>query len=214
MPASSRERVWAIDAVMSSAHFDETITGGPQGGRWSGGFLLLPVPRSPDAVPLLAGPEPGAATGALLVALLNQFALAQQQMFDQFQQVILAMLETMATLHREQADLVRRELEQVRELTRELSTLQPGGDSSPACATRSAESGAMPVAGFDAAGLICTDGRRLTPDAAAPVAGPPVAARPAEEATPYLWLTQRVAAIQAERQGRLERVLGLILGRS
>jgi hypothetical protein len=34
------------------------------------------------------------------VALLNQFALAQQQMFDQFQQVVLAMVETMATLHR------------------------------------------------------------------------------------------------------------------
>jgi hypothetical protein len=214
MPAYSRERVWAIDVVMSSAHFDETTTAGPQGGPWSGGFQLVPVPGSLDAAPLPAGPEPDGATGALFVALLNQFALAQQQMSDQFQQVILAMMGTMATLHREQADLVHRELEQVRELTWELSTLQAATGRNPVGAAQRAESVARPAGGRDAVGAVRTGGLRPTPDAAAPVPEPPPAVEPAEAAMPYVWLTQRIAAIQAEREGRLERVLGLILGRS
>jgi hypothetical protein len=168
----------------------------------------VPAARRQDAVPLAAGPEPEGATGALLVALLNQFALAQQQMVDQFQQVVLAMVETMATLHREQADLIRQELEQVRELSRDLVTLQASAGRSPAGATRAPEAGAIPVVGRDAAGLVCTDARQPTPDAADQVARLP------PPAPPYVWLTQRVAAIQAERQSRLERVLGLILGRS
>jgi hypothetical protein len=211
---SSPERICAIDAVMSAAAFDNTDAAGPQGGRWAGGIQLVPSARHHDVVPLQRVPEPDGPTGALLVALLNQFALAQQQMFEQFQQVVLAMMGTMATLQREQADLVRRELEKVRELTRELSTFQASAGRSPADATRAAESGPIPVAGRDAAGLVRADGQRPTPDAAAPVAGLPPAAEPAEAATPYLWLTQRIAAIQAERQSRLGRVLGLILGRS
>jgi hypothetical protein len=199
---------------MSAADFeDASTTGPPQGGPWSGGFELVPAARRQDAVPLQRVPEPDGPTGALLVALLNQFALAQQQMFEQFQQVVLAMIGTIAMLQREQADLVRHELAQVRELTRQLSTLQAGAGWSPAGAPRPAESRATAVPGCDTAALVRTDGRRATLDAAAPVAGSPLAEESAGAATPYLWLTQRIAAIQAERQGRLERVLGLILGR-
>jgi hypothetical protein len=211
---SSPERIWAIDAVMSAAACDNTDTAGPQGGRWAGGVQLAPSARHQDVVPLQRLPEPDGPTGALLVALLNQFALAQQQMFEQFQQVVLAMMGTMATLQGEQADLVRHELGQVRDLTRQLSTLQAGAGWNPAGAPRPAESRATAALGCDTAALVRTDGRRPTPDAAAPVAGSPLAEESAEAATPYLWLTQRVAAVQAERQGRLERVLGLILGRS
>ncbi len=48
----------------------------------------------------------------------------QQQMFDQFHQTLLIVAEMFTTLHKEQAGLVREELEQLRQLTRELNALQ------------------------------------------------------------------------------------------
>jgi hypothetical protein len=204
LPVPLPERIRAIDAVMTSADFGDGDGAPPETARWSGGFQLVPASRPlEDVVRLPAGPTPDGATGALLVPLLNQFALMQQQMFDQFQQVILAMMQTMTALHHEQTELISRELAQVGELTRHLCTLQASAARLPAGTT---------VPGRAAPALPELDIRgRPVPRSSAEV--PPVDAEAAVPAI-HVWLTQRIAAIQGEREGRLQRILGLILGRS
>ena len=60
----------------------------------------------------------------MLVPLVNQFGLIQQQMFDQFQQAMAMMLQMFGTMHREQMEVIRRELDQLHELTEEFHSLK------------------------------------------------------------------------------------------
>jgi pSer/pThr/pTyr-binding forkhead associated (FHA) protein len=60
----------------------------------------------------------------VLVPLVNQFGLVQQQMFDQFQQAMAVMVQMVGTMHRNQMEAVRAELEQLRELTQEFHALK------------------------------------------------------------------------------------------
>jgi len=56
--------------------------------------------------------------------VLNQFALMQQQMFDQFQQAMLGMVQMFGALHRDQMEALQAELADLRGVTRELQGLQ------------------------------------------------------------------------------------------
>jgi pSer/pThr/pTyr-binding forkhead associated (FHA) protein len=60
----------------------------------------------------------------VLVPLVNQFGLMQQQMFDQFQQAMAMMVRMFGTMHRDQMEVIRAELEGLRELTEEFHALQ------------------------------------------------------------------------------------------
>jgi Inner membrane component of T3SS, cytoplasmic domain len=59
-----------------------------------------------------------------LVPLVNQFSLMQQQMFDQFQQAMGMLVQMFGTMHREQMDVIREELDRLHDLTRELQDLK------------------------------------------------------------------------------------------
>jgi len=59
-----------------------------------------------------------------LVPLVNQFSLMQQQMFDQFQQAMGMLVQMFGTMHREQMDVIREELDRLHDLTRELQELK------------------------------------------------------------------------------------------
>jgi pSer/pThr/pTyr-binding forkhead associated (FHA) protein len=63
-------------------------------------------------------------TGSMLVPLVNQFGLMQQQMFDQFQQAMTMMVQMFGTMHRDQMEVIRAELDQLRELTEEFHALK------------------------------------------------------------------------------------------
>src|SRR5207245_1978028 len=52
------------------------------------------------------------------------FGQMQQQMFDQFQQAMVMMVQMFRSLHRDQMQLVREELDRLHELTAELQSLQ------------------------------------------------------------------------------------------
>ena len=67
---------------------------------------------------------PSALSESLLVPLVNQFGVIQQQMFDQFQQAMAMMLEMFGTMHREQMELIRGELDQLHNLTEEFHSLK------------------------------------------------------------------------------------------
>ena len=63
-------------------------------------------------------------TESMLVPLVNQFGLMQQQMFDQFQQAMAMMVQMFGTMHRDQMEVIRAELDQLRELTEEFHALK------------------------------------------------------------------------------------------
>ena len=63
-------------------------------------------------------------TESILVPLVSQFGLMQQQMFDQFQQAMAMMVQMFGTMHRDQMEVIRAELDQLRELTEEFHALK------------------------------------------------------------------------------------------
>jgi hypothetical protein len=63
-------------------------------------------------------------TEALLVPLVNQFGIMQQQMFDQFQQAMAMMVKMFGTMHRDQMEVIRAELDRLHELTDEFHALK------------------------------------------------------------------------------------------
>jgi pSer/pThr/pTyr-binding forkhead associated (FHA) protein len=67
---------------------------------------------------------PAELSESIALIISNQFAEMQRQMFDQFQQAMMVMFQTFSLLHRDQMELVRKELNRVHELTRQLHELQ------------------------------------------------------------------------------------------
>jgi predicted component of type VI protein secretion system len=59
-----------------------------------------------------------------LAPLVSQFAQMQHHMLEQFQQTMLAVVQTFGKLHRDQLALVRQELDRLHELTGELNALR------------------------------------------------------------------------------------------
>jgi len=142
----------------------------------------------------LAVPMNGSAE-SLLMPLLSQFSMMQQQMFDQFQHTLLMMAQMFGNLQREQMAMVRQELDQIQELTRELHALQAEGVRQAAPSSGPNSSAPVPSA------------KRAAP------APPPVDASKFCDPDVHTLLSQRLAAIQEERQTRWQKVLGLITGK-
>jgi pSer/pThr/pTyr-binding forkhead associated (FHA) protein len=67
---------------------------------------------------------PSGLTESTLVPLINQFGFMQQQMFDQFQQAMAMMVQMFGTMHREQMEVIRAELDGLRDLTEEFHSLK------------------------------------------------------------------------------------------
>jgi pSer/pThr/pTyr-binding forkhead associated (FHA) protein len=67
---------------------------------------------------------PSGLTESTLVPLINQFGFMQQQMFDQFQQAMAMMVQMFGTMHREQMEVIRAELDGLRDLTEEFHALK------------------------------------------------------------------------------------------
>ena len=85
----------------------------------------------PGAAPAWAGGEvstflerPAGLADPTVAALVQQFGLMQQQMFDQFHHTMMMMFEGFAAIHRETSGTLREEFERVRELSREIEALR------------------------------------------------------------------------------------------
>jgi pSer/pThr/pTyr-binding forkhead associated (FHA) protein len=63
-------------------------------------------------------------TETVLVPLVHQFGMMQQQMLDQFQQAIAMLVQMFGTMHRDQMELIREELDQLRDVTKEFHALK------------------------------------------------------------------------------------------
>jgi pSer/pThr/pTyr-binding forkhead associated (FHA) protein len=96
----------------------------PPGVGLSGAAVPLPVPRTEGALVPAGGAGPGSELStAALMPLLNQFGLMQQQMFEQFQQTTLLLVQMFTSLHGNQLAVIREELQRVHRLNRELHGL-------------------------------------------------------------------------------------------
>ena len=67
---------------------------------------------------------PSESAESMLVPLVNHFGDIQQQMFDQFQQAMAMMLQMFGTMHREQMEVIRGELDRLHDLTEEFHSLK------------------------------------------------------------------------------------------
>jgi pSer/pThr/pTyr-binding forkhead associated (FHA) protein len=138
---------------------------------------------------------------SLLMPLITQFSLMQQQMFEQFQQTLVMMAQTFGNLHREQLALVREELGQIQNLTRQLHTLQAQGmrqtpPPQPAPAQTPPPRSSVPNSPLSARAV------------------PAPAAAACNEGDIHGWLSQRLASLQQERQTRWQKVLNVLGGKA
>ena len=144
-----------------------------------------------------------------LVPLVNQFSMMQQQMFDQFQQAMGMLVQMFGTMHREQMEVIREELDRLHQLSKELQDLKdelakssrqpvaPSGEAaamastsppspSPANVAPSIRTANAPIAGVRAPGMPEPD---RTPTSTPPMAPrldrsrPAAAVPPASKAT-------------------------------
>jgi hypothetical protein len=138
----------------------------------------------------------------------------QQQMFDQFQQAMLMMFQMFGKLQREQLGVIRDEMERLRELSREVLALQtelanyvqPGAEGArPAPATSGPRAAATGVAANHASrpALAAKDGAQTKP-LPLPQGQP--------EKDMHAWLSQRLAALQQERQTRWQKIVNYLTG--
>lgn len=138
-----------------------------------------------------------------LLPLVQQFHLMQQQLFDQFQQTMLMVVQMFGALHREQTELVRKDLERVHTLTRELQALQ-------------AELRGQKIANGTAAPEPPRDKPRAAADNGTPAAPPlrrPASTEekpPAPDETIHAWLTDRIASLQQERQSQWQKIFRIL----
>jgi pSer/pThr/pTyr-binding forkhead associated (FHA) protein len=188
-----------------------------------GSALALPRPQA--LVPGGPVPADGGAAEAYLSPLVSQFALMQQQMFDQFQQAMAMMVQMFRGLHQDQTALIRDELDRVQELTRELQTLQAQlNRPAPAAATTREAAAPGPAPAPAAVPSPATSTGPAAPQApaapqrtvgAVPTAGPrpqPAPADGVEGQEFQVWLLDRMAALQEERQSRWQKILGFLGG--
>jgi pSer/pThr/pTyr-binding forkhead associated (FHA) protein len=187
----------AADAPLDDA---ETIDPGRPAPRRAPVTALVesqPAPTAPAVLPDRAGPD-----GALMMAMANQLNKMQQEMFDQFQERLLTATRLFASLHKEQTDVVREELERLGGIAEELRALQADlarrGAANPSSGNRPAPL-PSPAAGSP-------------PPATKPVPlpAPPPTSPPEEEV--HTWLNQRISALQEEQESRWHKLLGKILG--
>ena len=137
-----------------------------------------------------------------------------QQMFEQFNQAIMTMFQMIGTQQRDQMGLVQREIDRIRQLTEQLQALQME-------AARTERRGVAPERTPDAALDAPTAriqapvrGQEPLPDHKAdrPARPRPVVADNGETPDVHALLCQRIHDLQVERQGRWQKLLGLVTG--
>jgi pSer/pThr/pTyr-binding forkhead associated (FHA) protein len=152
-----------------------------------------------------------------LVMLVEQFGRMQQQMLEQFGATLSMMMEHMGAQYREQARLVRDELEQIRMLTAELIALRdqvPRAEPAP------------PAAVEPPRPTLAENGQRtqtpppepapprpepsVAPDPSSNPAPKPATASPTPGEDPLVMVSRRIAAIRGEQRSHWQKILDLV----
>ncbi len=199
---------------------------------------LLPAPSSAPAL-LLRGGLPvevngmltsalqlpvaggGGTNESMLLPLITQFSLMTQQMFDQFQQALMMMVQTFSRLHHDQLHLIRQELKQLHGLTRELQEIQkelrnrpPDPPRTTAAPADTAKASLPPTPPAPSMPRPAEPARPRTAPLAEANTDTPTAPPLRPTAEVHAWLTQRLAVLQEERQTRWQKILHALTGTS
>jgi hypothetical protein len=177
--------------------------------------LAFPLPSPPEVKLLadsLASVEP---SNASLLPLLDQVGTLHQQMFGQFQQATMMLVQMFTSLQGEQLGLIREELQRLHGLTEELQKLHARSPSTapaqiPLAAALPRKNGS--AAPKTATAVDLAETKKPSPVADAVRDSSPSPPRPAE-ANMHAWITQRIAAIQEEQQSSWQRILQFVVGR-
>ncbi|RUL84202.1 FHA domain-containing protein [Tautonia sociabilis] len=159
----------------------------------------VPRPGVPPAATVV-GRSPSWPTPPELDPFVSRFEQMQLQMFEQFHQAMMAMFQTFGAMHRDQMGQVREELDRIRDLTRELQSIQAPSPPPSMSGSRPASNSPPPPGARQ---------ERSTPPPSGPVEEPQ---RPAPGPEIHDLISRRIAQLHEERQGRWTRVLQLISG--
>jgi len=238
LPARSASSALSLPDPPRRAVLAARDVGSPPDLGWSGLPAIAPgaapegaarLELMPAADILAAGGEGGRISESVLVPLVNQFGIMQQQMLDQFQNAMGMLVDMFGSLQREQMELIRQELDQLRDVTREFQELK----LELAALSRERAQAAAPAA---PAAPVESAAPRVPTSAPAAKAPPspvsePIEPRPAAAAAPsreepsrrpkvdrgagddgdvMLWLNQRIATLQEERESRWRKILKLL----
>jgi pSer/pThr/pTyr-binding forkhead associated (FHA) protein len=133
VPVSRPLRSNPLEPVFSNE--DSGVSGSPvlRPTPWQGSSPGVPMPLQSglpsntewvSATNELIRLEKGEISESVLVPLVNQFAMMQQQMLDQFQQAIAMLVQMFGNLHRDQMATIHEEFDQLRDLTKEFQALK------------------------------------------------------------------------------------------
>jgi len=160
--------------------------------------------KPPPGREIAAFVEPPTGVGDTTVtALVHQFGMMQQQMFDQFHHTMMMMFEGFAALHRETSGNLRDEFEEVRKLSREIEALR-------AETTRLAEAASRPPDRLRPPPLNGHGPGRPSGDPIMRATPPP----PDPKGDIHSQLLKRLSTIESERQNRWQKILGMMSSKS
>ena len=149
-----------------------------------------------------------------LLPVVQQLQVMQQQMLDHFQETMILVVQKLSALHREQLECLRESLGQLQGVTQGLHVLQKTlREENPPDRRRNGHGAAAPAsAGHSGATQAETCGASSIGVDASP--SPPSGAVPIPgDESIHAWLTNRIAALQHERQSQWQKILQLIGGK-
>ncbi len=160
----------------------------------------VPVPPARSATPEILRPSTDRSppTDTVVVPLLRQLSELHGQMFEQFQQSLLVMMQEFGEMHREQMVALQQELSRIQELNVELTKLQ--ADVARLTAARAGERRKeLPPDQRDTVPLFALPQSTSTqgPDSGAAIRE---------------WVLERISVLQHERHSRWQKLVGYFDG--
>lgn len=234
-PASSREPAEIEEATAPPTADRVALTAAPFP-LPSFSEIAATAPPLPSVRQTLAGhpPEQIAVVESVVEPIIAQFGQMQQQMFEQFHQAMMMMFQMFSSMHRDQMNLVREELDQIRKISSELEDLRTAAAKAPPAPSSSPPSPKPPpttaprgpaslgthppvkpphvINGISERTPAETT-RRVRAEAPRPTTPNPQApAAPPAQGQVHDLLFQRMASLQEERQTRWRKILSMVTG--
>jgi hypothetical protein len=229
LAAESRPAVKPPESNVSLPALQETTVSGPvasalqealsfdgEGAQIPSGPPLSLVPQV-VATPADSTPRNMEVVQSLLVPIAQQLGMMQSQMFEQFQQAMVMMFQMFGKLQRDQIGVIRDEMDRLHQLSREVLALQTElakhSQAAPEKPERARSSASVPrprVAAYSAA---ANPASRPAP---APISTTDSKPLPLPQGQPgkdmHAWLSERIAALQSERQSRWQKIVSFLGG--
>jgi hypothetical protein len=195
-------------ARMAERRPHEHVDGSSPSSSRLGAESLAPLPRPPGGGDWLPAVTAGQ-QDAMLAPLVTLIGMMQQQMAEQFRVTMTGMLDTFRKMQADQMQMVWTELAQIRRLNEEVTSLKSSMARLPAAPPKPAAEPPRPPQ--PAANPIPVPRPPAPAPARKPETVPPQPAAPAGQDV-HTWLSQRVAGLEKEREGRWQKLVNFLTG--